>query len=267
MKDYYAILNVRRDASAPEIKRAYRLLAVRYHPDKNSDPAAEHLFKEINEAYEVLGDVFERQKYDSRFSYQRPEPEVTVQSETRRHRDPAYRRKSPGVRVKSERQRMLELMAEYVPMLQKVVAFALVVSGLFFVDFILPKKETAEKIIQSTGVRSTSSRSTVPQWRITTNTGKVIDILYSNAVYFRRGNVVKIESSRILGIVLYISSDQSEVRVSKSLYGNFSFAPLALFATAIFGWYHRRRVDYAFNSGVVSILLLILNFVLYLALH
>lgn len=63
-KDYYQILGVDRDASEKEIKGAYRKLAQTYHPDKNPDPKAEERFKEINEAYEVLGDSTKRSKYD-----------------------------------------------------------------------------------------------------------------------------------------------------------------------------------------------------------
>lgn len=64
-KDYYKILGVTKTATADEIKKAYRKLAVRYHPDKNpNDKAAEDKFKEINEANEVLGDPEKRKKYD-----------------------------------------------------------------------------------------------------------------------------------------------------------------------------------------------------------
>jgi molecular chaperone DnaJ len=63
--DYYEILQVRRDASGAEIKKAYRKLAIRYHPDKNpGDKEAEEKFKAINEAYEVLSDDEKRQIYD-----------------------------------------------------------------------------------------------------------------------------------------------------------------------------------------------------------
>ena len=57
-KDYYQILNVSRAANAEEIKKAFRQLAMRYHPDRNPENMEEagEKFKEINEAYEVLGD-------------------------------------------------------------------------------------------------------------------------------------------------------------------------------------------------------------------
>ncbi len=65
-KDYYKILGVKRDASEAEIKKAYRKLALKYHPDKNQgNKSAEEKFKEINEAYAVLSDKEKRRQYDT----------------------------------------------------------------------------------------------------------------------------------------------------------------------------------------------------------
>jgi len=64
-KDYYQILGVSRDATDEEIKRAFRQLAIKYHPDRNpNDKEAEERFKEINEAYSVLSDPQKRAQYD-----------------------------------------------------------------------------------------------------------------------------------------------------------------------------------------------------------
>lgn len=64
-RDYYEVLGVNKDASEEEIKKAFRKLAVKYHPDKNKDDKnAEEKFKEINDAYQILGDKEKREKYD-----------------------------------------------------------------------------------------------------------------------------------------------------------------------------------------------------------
>ncbi|KAB2918987.1 MAG: DnaJ domain-containing protein, partial [Dechloromonas sp.] len=64
-RDFYEILGVNRDASEDEIKKAYRKLAMKHHPDRNPDnPAAEEKFKEAKEAYEILSDSQKRAAYD-----------------------------------------------------------------------------------------------------------------------------------------------------------------------------------------------------------
>lgn len=63
-KDYYELLKVPRTAGADEIRKAFRKLARQYHPDVNKHPSAESKFKDINEAYEVLGDPEKRKRYD-----------------------------------------------------------------------------------------------------------------------------------------------------------------------------------------------------------
>ena len=64
-RDYYEVLGVGKDASADDIKKAYRRMAMKYHPDRNpGDKVAEEKFKEIGEAYAVLSDDQKRAAYD-----------------------------------------------------------------------------------------------------------------------------------------------------------------------------------------------------------
>ena len=70
MKDYYESLGIQKTATADEIKKAYRNLAFKYHPDRNpDDKVAEERFKEISEAYAVLSDDRKRAEYDRYGSY------------------------------------------------------------------------------------------------------------------------------------------------------------------------------------------------------
>ena len=65
IKDYYRLLDVERETSGEEIKKAYRKLAFQYHPDRNQgDPGCEERLKEVNEAYQILGDEEKRRRYD-----------------------------------------------------------------------------------------------------------------------------------------------------------------------------------------------------------
>ena len=64
-KDFYEVLGLNKDVSAEEIKKSYRKLAMKYHPDRNPDnPKAEEQFKEAKEAYEILSDDQKRAAYD-----------------------------------------------------------------------------------------------------------------------------------------------------------------------------------------------------------
>lgn len=76
-KDYYKILGIERTATADDIKRAYRKLARKYHPDVSKEPAAEARFKEIGEAYKVLQDPEKRAAYDQLGARWQPGQEFT----------------------------------------------------------------------------------------------------------------------------------------------------------------------------------------------
>jgi curved DNA-binding protein len=97
-KDYYKILGVSRNATTDEVKKAFRKLAVKYHPDKNpNDKTAEEKFKEISEANEVLSDPEKRKKYDEvGANWKQYEQMHRQQQERSRHGRTVYEQQGEG---------------------------------------------------------------------------------------------------------------------------------------------------------------------------
>jgi curved DNA-binding protein CbpA len=92
-RDYYEVLGLDRSASEEEIKKAFRKLAFKYHPDRNKEDGAEEKFKEINEAYEVLSDPERRAIYDRELRRTKPRV-VSVRAVYRRPQAASVRREN-----------------------------------------------------------------------------------------------------------------------------------------------------------------------------
>lgn len=114
MKNHYQTLGIKRDASNDDIKKAYRKLAQKFHPDKNDgDKFFEERFKEIQEAYETLSDLYEKGKYDSSYDYFFNGQQKTGQTYTRKEEpkheppkpDPEKVRQEKEAREKREKER------------------------------------------------------------------------------------------------------------------------------------------------------------------
>jgi len=111
--DYYKVLGAPFHANAEEIKRAYRQLAKRYHPDVNPDDKAEEKFKELNEAHEVLSDPIKRRTYDSLYinrftssqTYTAPQSSQSSSSPSYQWRSPQDNSRSQGFSSTSSQQR------------------------------------------------------------------------------------------------------------------------------------------------------------------
>ncbi len=264
MTDYYQILGVSRGASTEEIKRAYRKLALRFHPDKTNDPAAHERIKEINEAYDVLGDPEKKRSYDLG-SYK---PLVDAFRETESspaHRDPAYRRRRPPVSRKNEKSSLQELKETYMPFMSKVSLTAFIFCMVLMIDYALPFRKTVEKIVdsytyQGIGMRNNLSRSTYMRSEIIvtneSNRYRISSLDYS----FHIGDLIHVSSSRFFRIPVFIESDKvAKTEFKATIYRNFIFMPLVLLITSGLGVFLKRNFELRFNLGIVNAMLFLLN--------
>lgn len=253
MKDYYQILGVRREASFDEIKRAYRKLVVIHHPDKSKDPLSNEKIKEINEAYDVLGDPEKKRSYD--LGSFKPLVETFTQT-TPPHRDPAYRRRPPGY-VKSERVSIRELMETYGPVMAKGSLTAFIFCLVLLVDYMLPFTKSTEKVIDIhpyEGLR----RSYAPSQVIVTNERRYK--LSSNEIsHFNKNDLIRVSTSRVFEIPVFAeASEGHRTRFYSTIYGNFVFMPLILLITSSLGIF-LKNTELRFNLGIVNFLILALN--------
>jgi len=256
MKDYYTILGVSHSAHAAEIKRAYRRLVQQFHPDINPDPSAQELIKEINEAYDVLGDEVKRREYDFRLT--NPFTSVVVE-EPVRHRDPAYRRRS-GYRPQPKVDVQRELMLRSLPYIKKLAWAGILVCCVLVVDFSIPPKHSIETVtaIQKNGSRNDQKRDML------TNTGRLYGIPYEYIPRIYVGQEIIFKESKGLSILMAIYTEDGEIYNDNlaTLYDNFGFMPVLLAVFSILGVATVGSVETRFNLGIINTFLLIFTVIL-----
>ena len=190
MKDYYAILGVRENAGAAEIKRAYRLLAVKYHPDKNPSAEAEEIFKEVNEAYDVLSDLNKKFFYDQR--RYNPLQDIVAEEPVTKHRDPRYRPRHQGAPRRPEKSAQYLLMEKWNKYALWINIAGIVVASLYAIDYVLPYRVSKETVIDIVTVRG--RRGGFEYFRVKTESGKAsrsitrwarsVNLLHSSRQFF-----------------------------------------------------------------------------------
>jgi len=263
MKDYYKILNVRSTAHDADIKRAFRQLAIRYHPDKNPDPSAELLFKEINEAYTILSDPQKRAGYD----WKRQRPLEDLEPAPPQHRDPAYHKPRPkGPARKSERQRMFEMMGRYQSTINRITLICFVISIIMLIDYLLPNRVSEEKIARTYHHTSTAGRYRSTWHDIITSEGNKIVVSFELAKFFQAEDAITITSSFLFGVNRSVEANGKLVPLRRSIYGNFVFAPAALLLISGIAVMFRKDVEKSFNYGIVTMVILFFTIIFILLL-
>ncbi len=258
MKNYYKILGVNLNAHDADIKRAFRKLAIQYHPDKNPDPSAEVLFKEINEAYEVLSDPQKKAGYDWRI--QNPLSDSAQETTKPTHRDPAYHSTgSKRSNVKSERERLFEMMIKYLPIIKRSSVICFSLSAFLLVDYILPNRLDTEKIIKTYSHSNSIGRYSNTYHVILTNENHEIELPFELLNYFQVDDDITLYSSLILHVKRTVEGNGIVVTMRRSIYGNFIFAPMTLLIISFLALVFSKDVERSFNYGIISLLILILN--------
>jgi curved DNA-binding protein CbpA len=249
-------------ASESEIKQAYRKLALQFHPDKNPTAESESIIKEINEAYEVLGDSEKKFTYDQLLRGVSP----AAPTATRPHRDPGYRPRPPGTYSrKSKKQEMLDVMSDYLKYALMVSRLTLVFAATLIVDYTLPRERTEQEVLHASYRKEFRSGSSL---QLNLKDGGAISLKKSDANEFRQGETILIYRSSIFDVPVEIENERThfKAKIPVAIYGNFIFCPLIMIITSLLGTFYWKGIEFRFNLGVVNFLLAFLS-ILFLRIH
>ncbi|HLT74662.1 MAG TPA: DnaJ domain-containing protein [Ohtaekwangia sp.] len=249
MKNYYAILGVSHTASPDDIKKAFRKLAVQFHPDKNPDPKAEVIFKELSEAYDVLSDWEKRKLYDlsfeNPFGIKTPPPPPPKQ-----HRDPKYKPKPPGYKP-PKRYTVKDTMAEYLPYFRLVSWVGVVLFAILLIDFVAPSRIVEENLVQVHTVKG--PRNTFRHFTFITGSDKHIKVYNLQAGLLTKEQRIRYGETLVLRTLLFISDPGPTYQVRMAyLYRALVFVPLILGVSSALGVGYRKNIELPFNMSIVS---------------
>lgn len=263
MKDYYQVLRISRQASPQEIKRAYRRLAVLFHPDKNTSDKALRLFQEINEAHEVLSDPVKRSTYDAMLdggglvSAPAAPPEGW-------HRDPAYRRRQQqGYRPqKPGPSEKLLMMLHLLRFLKTASWVGLACCLLLFVDYQISPRVSDEIVLPEGNQKISWQLHHEPNVMVT-DKGHHFPVPFAGVDYFPAGSHVEVISSRILNVLIQVEAQDDRFIIDSlaSIYQNLMFMPILLFVVSLAGLVAKQGIELRFNLLVSIVILLFFNLI------
>lgn len=260
MKDYYQILRISRQASGDEIKRAYRRLAVVFHPDKNQSEESSALFQEINEAHEVLADPDKRWRYDQLLSSAFTTDTTTTTKPW--HRDPAYRRKyQPGYKppapAPSER---LLMMVHFLKYFRLISFIGIGWCAFLLFDYLLPFRISEEKVVPESNRKISWQFHHVP-YVIVTDKGHQFPISSAGVEYFPEGSNAEIVTTRILNVLVRVEAGNNDYTINNlaTVYNNFLFIPIILLVVSVTGLTLKQGIEFRFSFEVTICVILFFN--------
>lgn len=262
MKSYYEILRINRHASEHEIKRAYRRLAVLFHPDRNNSEEAIRLFQEINEAHEVLSDPLKRANYDRLLQHGGvvgPEPSP----QTQWHRDPAYRRRQQGYRPpKTGPSEKLLMMLHLLKFMRTISWIGVGYCLVLMIDYWLPSRISTEHVLPASSGKSSWQFHHVPNLLVTEK-GHQFPIPYAGVDFFPVDSEVDVVSSRMLNLLIRVEAQDDRFIIDSlaTIYQNLMIAPILLLLVSIAGLLVKDGIEFRFNILISICILLGFNLI------
>ncbi len=229
---------------------------MQYHPDKNPSAEAAIRIREINEAYDVLGDAYRKIEYDRRRN-----AVIFETPPAPRHRDPAYHR-SHAPRKPSVSAQFL-MMQQSIPYIIKLIYFSLIFCAFLTLDFVLPRIIQEEVVVDKRAhIARSRGRNYHSSDEIYTNKGTSFEIDLDDTGPLADGKIIFISYTRIQHIPIRVTDRASfSIRVPVTIFGNFIFAPIILVIVSAMGYCYRKNVSIAFNFGTVIFFILLLCFI------
>ena len=250
MKDYYKILEVSTTASQAEIKKAYRKLALKYHPDKSGYSDAGKLFTLINEAYNVLGKPDSRADYDAK--RRRPQPTYTqTRSSQRYYSQPrtnphAYSRPRPVSKVD---------ITPYIKYFRAISIAAFVFCMCISADYFLPTSKVPDYVL---------SKRLIPRhasYQIVLGNGAFL-VDGQETTKIRLGQEAELSYTplfnKLIKVSLDIEQETYNYYLQASIYRNFSFALVILIITGYLGAFQIKKPEGVMNLAIVNGIMFIL---------
>ncbi len=260
MKDYYKILNIDRNATEGQIKKAYRDLALKYHPDKAGAFDSHHIFTEINEAYQVLSRKDHRENYNFIYDYnhidKRRQRADSIFTETVNWKTNVKEKdgwRHPFLRVDEEG---VDL-TPYIKSVRLISMLSFLFTFLIILDYFLPKVNYE----QTVRAKLTTYKSMNTIVVATEDFEFPLSFRYSKMI--RPGDNAIVSLSPIFGIQykLTIESrmDKYVFNPHYSIYNIFAFFLVILLVTSYIGLYQKRNnPELIFSAGVANVFLSVL---------
>lgn len=264
MKDYYKILDIDRYATEGQIKKAYRNLALKYHPDKAGGRISHQKFTEINEAYQVLSRTDHRENYNFIYDYEylnkKRQRDETIFAETVNWNRNVRRKRSWVPPMYSRDDESVDLRP-YIKSIRIISLLSFLFTFLIILDYFLPKSHYEQTVL----AKMTTYKSMNTVIIATEDFEFPLNFQYSKLI--RAGDRATISLSPIFGIQYKLTvesrMDKFMFNPHYSIYNIFAFFLVILLVTSYIGLYQKRNnPELIFSAGVANVFLSL--FIIYL---